>query len=144
SLYSSFPNIKERHILDVTCHNFRPYSLYKLDRRVRSRVDTSKGSLDALALSKGSIQDYPSLDFVVIPLLTYFNILIAYAQMGGNPDAGCIISMGANAYVASLTEMAKKFQWAAVFDYHMEYMNLWCYEMKESNYHGWGPIDGPL
>ncbi|KAJ3725538.1 hypothetical protein DFJ43DRAFT_976160, partial [Lentinula guzmanii] len=128
----------------VTRHNFRPYSLHKLDHHVRSRGDMSKGSLDALALSKGSIRDYPSLDSVVIPLLTYFNILIAYTQMGGNPNADCILSMGANAYIASLAEMAKKFQWAAVFDYHVEYMNLWRYEMKESNYHGWGPIDGPL
>ncbi|KAJ3964657.1 hypothetical protein EV361DRAFT_941667 [Lentinula raphanica] len=116
SLYALFPNIEERHILDITRHDFRPYSLHKLDRRVRSKVDTSKGGLDALALSEGSVRDYPSLDSVVVPLLTYFNILIAYARMGGNPDAGCVLSMGANTYVASLTEMAKKFQWAAVFD----------------------------
>ncbi|KAJ3822374.1 hypothetical protein F5880DRAFT_1484254 [Lentinula raphanica] len=144
SLYALFPNIEERHILDITRHDFRPYSLHKLDRRVRSKVDTSKGGLDALALSEGSVRDYPSLDSVVVPLLTYFNILIAYARMGGNPDAGCVLSMGANTYVASLTEMAKKFQWAAVFDYHVEYMNLRRYEMKDSNYLGWGPIDGPL
>ncbi|KAJ3765309.1 hypothetical protein FB446DRAFT_607197, partial [Lentinula raphanica] len=75
SLYALFSNIKERHILDITHHDFQPYSLHKLD--------TSKGGLDALVLSKGSVRDYPSLDLVVVPLLTYFNILIAYARMGG-------------------------------------------------------------
>ncbi|KAJ3727503.1 hypothetical protein C8R42DRAFT_540776, partial [Lentinula raphanica] len=136
-----FPNIEERYILDITRHDFRPYSLHKLDHWIRSKADTVKGGLEALATSEGSVRDYPSLDSVLIPLLTYFHILIAYARLGGNPDAGCVLSMGAVTYVASLMEMAKKFQWAAVFDYHVEYMNLRRYEMKESNYLGWGPID---
>ncbi|KAJ3782729.1 hypothetical protein GGU10DRAFT_233105, partial [Lentinula aff. detonsa] len=136
-----FPNVEERHVLDITRHEFRPYSLHKLDRRVRSKADMAKGGLEALALSEGSVRDYPSLDSVIVPLLTYFHILIAYARSSGNSDAGCILSMGAITYVGSLTEMAQKFQWAAVFEYHIGYMNLRRYEMKESNYFGWGPVD---
>ncbi|KAJ3780159.1 hypothetical protein GGU10DRAFT_381087 [Lentinula aff. detonsa] len=109
SLYALFPNVEERHILNITRHEFRPFSLHKLDRHIRTKADTVKGGLDALALGKGSIRDYPSLDSVVVPLLTYFNILIAYARSSGNPDAGCVLSMGAISYVASLMEMAKTF-----------------------------------
>ncbi|KAJ3992233.1 hypothetical protein F5050DRAFT_1544643, partial [Lentinula boryana] len=79
-----FPNVEERHILDITRHEFRPFSLHKLDRRIRTKADAVKGGLDALALGEGSIRDYPSLDSVVVPLLTYFNILIAYARSSGN------------------------------------------------------------
>ncbi|KAJ3759021.1 hypothetical protein EV360DRAFT_26813, partial [Lentinula raphanica] len=133
-----FPNIEERHVLDITRHEFRPYSLHELDHRNRSRASDTINSVG------GTVRDYPTLDSVVVPLLTYFNILIAYARLGGNPDAGCNLAMGVMSYVASLMEMAEEYQWAAVFDYHVEYMNVRRYEMKKGNYLGWGPVEGPL
>ncbi|KAJ3977972.1 hypothetical protein EV361DRAFT_835613 [Lentinula raphanica] len=130
SLFALFPNIEGRHVLDITRHEFRPCSLHQLEHRNRSRAsDTINfgGQVDTRAQRGGSVRDkYPTLDSVIVPLLTYFNILIAYTRLGGNPDAGC------------------RYQWAAVFDYHVEYMNLRRYEMKEGNYLGWGSVEGPL
>ncbi|KAJ3827123.1 hypothetical protein F5880DRAFT_1465058, partial [Lentinula raphanica] len=143
-----FPNIEERHVLDITRHEFRPYSLHELDHRNRSRasdtINLVGGQVDTRAQREGTVRDYPTLDTVIVPLLTYFNILIAYARLGGNPDAGCNLAMGVMSYVTSLMEMAERYQWAAVFDYHVEYMNLRRYEMKEGNYLGWGSVEGPL
>ncbi|KAJ3720569.1 hypothetical protein C8R42DRAFT_722254 [Lentinula raphanica] len=114
----------------------------EVDQELRMR-STWTVKLTLVHKEKG-LSDYPTLDSVVVPLLTYFNILIAYARLGGNPDAGCVLATGAMSYVASLMEMASKYQWAAVFDYHVEYMNFRRYEMKEGNYLGWGPVEGPL
>ncbi|KAJ3835333.1 hypothetical protein F5878DRAFT_500259, partial [Lentinula raphanica] len=140
-----FPNIEGRHVLDITRHEFRPCSLHQLEHRNRSRAsDTINfgGQVDTRAQRGGSVRDkYPTLDSVIVPLLTYFNILIAYTRLGGNPDAGCVLAMGAMSYVTSLMEMAERYQWAAVFDYHVEYMNLRRYEMKEGNYLGWGSVE---
>ncbi|KIK54230.1 hypothetical protein GYMLUDRAFT_249686 [Collybiopsis luxurians FD-317 M1] len=144
SLYSSFPNVKEKHILDITRHDFRPYGLHKLDFWVQSKADASDGSLETLDKSQGSVKDYPSLDSLLIPLSTYFSILISYALMGGKPKVGCALALRSHSYIASLMEMAKEFQWSYVLEYHVQYMNIRCQEMKQGNYLGWGPIDAQL
>ncbi|KAJ3717332.1 hypothetical protein C8R42DRAFT_553374, partial [Lentinula raphanica] len=122
-------------------HEFRPFSLRKLDSRVRSKADTSDGGLEILDKSQGSIKDYPTLDSLLVPLHTYFAILIHYAQFGGKPEVGCALAIGSHAYMASLTEMAKEFQWSYVLEYHASYMNIRRQEMKQGRYFGWGPVD---
>ncbi|KAF5387550.1 hypothetical protein D9757_006561 [Collybiopsis confluens] len=101
-------------------------------------------STKSLAKGSGSLKDFSTLDALGVPLNHYFDVLITYARFSGSSDAGCALASGAVRYLASLLEMAKKYQWASVLQYHVDYMNIRRYEMKEGNYLGWGPIDGPL
>ncbi|KAJ3732591.1 hypothetical protein DFJ43DRAFT_996831 [Lentinula guzmanii] len=144
SLYSSFPNIEEKHLLEITRHDFRPFALRKLDSRVRSKADAADGGLDTLEKSQGSVKDYPGLDSLLVPLSLYFSILISYAFIGGKPEIGCALAIQSHTYIASLMEMAKEFQWSYVFEYHVQYMNIRRQEMKQGNYLGWGPINAQL
>ncbi|KAJ3791971.1 hypothetical protein GGU11DRAFT_694071 [Lentinula aff. detonsa] len=144
SLYSSFPNIEEKHLLEITRHDFRPFALCKLDSRVRSKADAADGGLDTLEKSQGSVKDYPGLDSLLVPLSLYFSILISYAFIGGKPEVGCALAIQSHTYIASLMEMAKEFQWSYVFEYHVQYMNIRRQEMKQGNYLGWGPINAQL
>ncbi|KAF5393593.1 hypothetical protein D9757_000001 [Collybiopsis confluens] len=144
SFYSLFPHVEEKLVLDITRHEFRPWSLHKLDPRIRSKADAVDGGLDVLSKGSGSTKDYPSLDSLTVPLGHYFDILITYARFSGSADAGCALASGAVRYISTLSELAKKYQWLSVLQYHVDYMNVRRYEMKEGNYLGWGPIDGPL
>ncbi|KAE9386642.1 hypothetical protein BT96DRAFT_769448, partial [Gymnopus androsaceus JB14] len=139
-----YPNVEEKHILDITRHKFRPMSLLKLDSRVRSKADAVDGGLDSLDKKQGSIKDYPTVDSLIVPFLTYVSILVDYARIGGNPEIGCALAMGCQTYIASLMEMAREFQWSYVLEYHVSYMNICRQEMKRSIYLGWGPIDAQL
>ncbi|THU88110.1 hypothetical protein K435DRAFT_606706, partial [Dendrothele bispora CBS 962.96] len=139
-----FPDIEEKLVLDITRHEFRPFSLRKLDSRVRSRADAVDGGLDELLKAQGSVKDYPTLDTLLVPLLRYFSILVEYARIGGNGSMGCALALGSHTYLASLTEMAKEYQWSYVLEYHASYMNIRRQEMKSGNYLGWGPIDVQL
>ncbi|THU77297.1 hypothetical protein K435DRAFT_624417, partial [Dendrothele bispora CBS 962.96] len=136
-----FDQIDERVILEITRHEFRPYNLHKLDKRVRDRADRSEGGLDALLVSSGSAKEYPTLDSLLVPLQTFFSILIEYARISGSGDVGCILARGSLAYLAHITELACKYKWSAVLSYHMSYHAKRRQEMKKGRYNCWGATD---
>ncbi|KAJ4469693.1 hypothetical protein C8J55DRAFT_411076, partial [Lentinula edodes] len=124
--------IEEEHILDITHHNFLPLDLRKLVGSART-VDGCFG--------RSHHEDYPTLDSLLVPLHTYFTVVIDYLRIDGRPEIGCVLASGSHRYMSFLTTMAKSVQWSTVLDYHVAYMDVRRQEMKRNEYLGWGTID---
>ncbi|KAF5382878.1 hypothetical protein D9757_007300 [Collybiopsis confluens] len=52
----------------------------------------TEGDLDTLDKSQGPLKDYPTFDSLLVPMTTYFSILISYASLGGMPEIGCALA----------------------------------------------------
>ncbi|THU76007.1 hypothetical protein K435DRAFT_705883 [Dendrothele bispora CBS 962.96] len=124
SLFHLFYRLDQKLLVDITRHEFRPYDLFKLDTRVRQKADCSSGGLDTLLSRPGSHKDYPSLEDLLIPLLVYFEVLVAY--------------LSTNSTNASL------YKWAFVLDYHWAYHDMRRLDMKDGFYDRWGAPDAEL
>ncbi|KAJ7585843.1 hypothetical protein C8J56DRAFT_725049, partial [Mycena floridula] len=136
-----FPFVDSGLVLDITCHDFRPMDLAKLDSKLCSKADHSVGGVDALLSHSTSAKDYPSLHSIVLSVNVYFSILVAYASTSGKAEIMCLMSMGALAYISQLTELHQEYEWSAVLQYHMDYHQLCRREMIQGDYSHWGSRD---
>jgi hypothetical protein len=128
-------------LLEITCHEFQPMDLYKLDLCFRDRLD-----IDCPDNSKGrsqSAKDYPSLHSLITPLFTYFQVLSAFAASSSDTEATQIIADSSARYYGHLHELHQRYKWSAIVEYHLQYLIHW-HEMANGDYSGWGCLDGNL
>ncbi|KAJ7208300.1 hypothetical protein GGX14DRAFT_309232, partial [Mycena pura] len=142
SLPALFPSVDSKIILDVVSHALTPLDLPRLLSVLASRQDAvtppsaAPSSEHALAL-----KHFPSFQSLLRPLLTYFEVLSAFAASSGKPWEVFAITRSLSAYVSHLSELHQQYKWSAVVIYHVEFHALRLWEMKNGNYSGWGRPD---
>lgn len=124
-------------LLDISRHDFEPSDLYKLDSKYRDKA--SRSVLDfngrTFSLRDPSAKEYPSFHALFAPLMTYFNILAAFAATSGNSAAVYQASSGGSLYMTQLEQFTDDYQWSAVLAYHMEFHHkrrMWPYHWQVS------------
>ncbi|KAJ3767103.1 hypothetical protein FB446DRAFT_696740 [Lentinula raphanica] len=145
SLLSLFPEVEAATITAIITHDFRASDLYKLDSRYRDKSERQilslKGETLELTTNDTAYREYKSLNAIVIPLSTYFSILLCHAEASGKVSR---ISMDFFKYNAHLIRIASEYEWSAVIAYHMAFFNKRRREMQEGDYSGWGKVDMEL
>ncbi|THU79767.1 hypothetical protein K435DRAFT_697128 [Dendrothele bispora CBS 962.96] len=145
SLFHLFYRLDQKLLVDITRHEFRPYDLFKLDTRVCQRADRSSGGLDTLLSCPGSHKDYPSLEDLLIPLLVYFEVLVAYlSTSSANASLVAALALGTTKYISHLTDLSRQYKWAFVLDYHWAYHGMRRLDMKDGFHDRWGAPDAEL
>ncbi|KAI9064882.1 hypothetical protein FKP32DRAFT_1569147 [Trametes sanguinea] len=143
SLLDLFPSVKASVLLDISRHDFEPSDLYKLDSKFRDK--STRSVLDfngkTFTLRDPSTKDYPTFHSLHTPLLTYFDILVAFASSSGDASATYHVSRGAFQYLTQLAQFYDDYQWGAVLSYHMEFHHKRRREMVRGDYSGWAQID---
>ncbi|KAH9846469.1 hypothetical protein C2E23DRAFT_949406 [Lenzites betulinus] len=146
SLLDLFPSIKASVLLDISRHDFEPSDLYKLDSKYRDKA--SRSVLDfngrTFSLRDPTTKEYPSFHALFAPLMTYFNILAAFAATSGNSAAVYQVSSGGSLYMTQLEQFTEDYQWSAVLAYHMEFHHKRRRDMIRGDYSAWGLIDSAL
>ncbi|KAJ8077868.1 hypothetical protein PM082_002309 [Marasmius tenuissimus] len=144
SLFDAFPFITDQNILlDVTRHELKPFDIRKLDSKLRAKADNN-GSLSTFDSRTSSNRDYPTLASLMRPLGIYFQILLFFASSGGQIDVVTALSMGMVKYMVHLSDLNQRFEWEAVWLYHMDYHALRRRKMMNGDYTGWGMPDSNL
>lgn len=144
SIFDFFPRIETSTLLAISRHEFKPTDLYQLDSRLRDKFDDRSsqiegdiGSLLKLKAKSGSSKDYPSFQSLQRPLLVYFDVLTTFAASSGKAASTRAVAHGAFEYMAHLADLNAKYEWSAVYTYHMDF-HLECRnEMKKGDYSGW-------
>ncbi|EIW65198.1 uncharacterized protein TRAVEDRAFT_77751, partial [Trametes versicolor FP-101664 SS1] len=147
SLLDQFPSVKQSVLLEIARHEFEPSDLYKLDSKYRDKA--GRGSLlelngNRITLRDSTTKDYPTLHSLFPPLVTYFDILSAFAASSGSTAAVLQVSRGGLRYLSQLEAFHDEFQWSAVLSYHMEFHHERLREMARGDYSGWARIDASL
>jgi len=76
------------------------------------------GTTLKLTTNDTALKEYKSLNSILIPLSTYFSILIMYTQASGN---SATISFNILRYNGHLVKIASEYEWTAVVAYHMAF-----------------------
>ncbi|KAG6882044.1 hypothetical protein C0993_012132, partial [Termitomyces sp. T159_Od127] len=143
SLPALFPAIKTSMLLDIARHEFRPMDLCKLDPASKfRRADMER--LDSNTSRTTGTKDYPALHNLLIPLLTYFSVLQAFAALSGDAHATFMIGQGAARYSSHLMNLNQKYEWSAVLQYHIHFHLNHRQEMLAGSYAGWAKPDNLL
>ncbi|PBL04281.1 hypothetical protein ARMGADRAFT_1096509 [Armillaria gallica] len=83
-----------------------------------------------------SLKEYKTLSSIIVPLSTYFSILIAhYNQFAGNATS---LAIQMFSYTADLASMANEHRWHLVVAFHMAFFARRQREMIGGDYGGWG------
>ncbi|KAJ6583346.1 hypothetical protein DFH09DRAFT_1435721 [Mycena vulgaris] len=127
SLYALFPTIEAGMLLEIARHELKPVDLFKLDSRFRDKFDVER--TEDSKTRTGTARDYPSLHSLLIPLMTYFRVLQAFAALAGDTASTRIIGDGAGWYTAHLLKLHQRYEWR---------------EMADGDYSGWGHTDADL
>ena len=142
SLLSLFPEVEAATITSIIQHEFRGSDLYKLDSRYRDKTERQMLALNGTTLelttNDTALKEYKSLNSILVPLSTYFSILIMHAQASGK---AATISFNVLRYNGHLVKIASEYEWTAVVAYHMAFFAKRKREMSEGDYGGWGRID---
>src|SRR6202022_3624892 len=85
-------------------------------------------------------KDYKTLNSILIPLETYFSILLLHSH----PNCAPLVGLGFFCYNAHWVKLASEYEWPAVLAYHMAFFAKRRREMLEGDYRGWGKIDFDL
>ncbi|KAG5338234.1 hypothetical protein C0989_007904 [Termitomyces sp. Mn162] len=120
SLPALFPAIETSLLLDIAHHEFQPMDLCKLDPTSKFRHADMERTESNGSKATG-IKDYPSLHTLLIPLLTYFLVLQAFAASSGDAHATFIIGHGTARYSSHLMMLNQKYEWSAVLQYHIHF-----------------------
>ncbi len=146
SLLDLFPSVKASILLDIARHDFEPSDLYKLDPKYRDKAARSVLDFDGttFTLRDPSTKDYPSFRSVFAPLMTYFNILTAFAASSGNAEYQYQVASGAFFYMSQLEQFNDEYQWSAVLLYHINFHHKRRREMTRGDYSGWAQVDSAL
>ncbi|GLB42544.1 hypothetical protein LshimejAT787_1105590 [Lyophyllum shimeji] len=147
TLLSLFPEVEAATITSIIRHEFRGSDLYKLDSRYRDKTERQVLSLNGGTLKLSSndtaLREYKTPNSILIPLQTYFNILVQHAHahhFGRAAD----VAFGFFRYSAHLTQVASEYEWHAVVPYHMAFFAKRRREMIDGDYSGWGRVDMEL
>ncbi|PBK67763.1 hypothetical protein ARMSODRAFT_863996, partial [Armillaria solidipes] len=135
-----FPQVKEATITSVIQHELPPSDLYKLDPRYLDEGETKTVELDdgityEFPNVNSSLKEYKTLSSIIVPLSTYFSILIAHLQFAGN---AALLAVQMFSYTADLARMANKHGWHLVVAFHMAFFARRQREMIGGDYGGWG------
>ncbi|RDX46952.1 hypothetical protein OH76DRAFT_1301343, partial [Lentinus brumalis] len=143
SLLDLFPSIKAPVLLEIARHEFEPSDLYKLDSKYRDKAGRSVLDFNGktLTLRDPTTKDYPTFHSLFSPLVSYFDVLVAFAATSGNAAASYHVARGSYRYLAQLESFNDEFQWPAVLRYHMEFHHERLREMSRGDYSGWSLID---
>ncbi|TFK78411.1 hypothetical protein K466DRAFT_471136, partial [Polyporus arcularius HHB13444] len=141
-----FPSIKASILLDIARHDFEPSDLYKLDTKYRDKGTRSVLDFDGttFTMRDPSTKDYPSFRSVYAPLMSYFNILTAFAASSGNTAYQYQVASGAFFYMTQLEQFNEEYQWSAVLLYHMQFHHKRRRDMVRGDYSGWAQVDSAL
>ncbi|KAI0039274.1 hypothetical protein FA95DRAFT_1459018, partial [Auriscalpium vulgare] len=125
-----YPWVGAAVITSIFAHEFRSSDLWKLD--VRNRDKKTKKTIGIghsyqIEIVDEAGSDYRSASSLLIPLQTFFNIVL-----GGLSNSGS---------TASLLELSITHEWVAVYDYHCLFFDTRMREMSHANYAGWRDID---
>ncbi|KAF9486411.1 hypothetical protein BDN70DRAFT_10947 [Pholiota conissans] len=150
SLTDQFPYISRATIIEIIRFEFHPLNVYKLDlvshdkaAETRNTLDIEDGSFTVRERT-GSAKDYPNFASLLEPLLTYFEILGAYAASSGSASSTLAILRGCNAYCAHLSCLNRTYTWSAILQYHKHFFLKRSKEMARSNFSGWLNPDANL
>ncbi|KAJ3534181.1 hypothetical protein NMY22_g7033 [Coprinellus aureogranulatus] len=144
SIRSLFPDVEAAHISDIISHTFRPQDLYKLDSRYRDkdRSYTFNMSTGAFETDNRAAKDYKSFDSIYAPLVTYFNILSAHLA---SRDRSLSVPFVFFQFLIHLQKIQREYEWAAVLEYTMIFVNRRRMEMLEyGDYSKWALPDTAL
>ncbi|GLB41305.1 hypothetical protein LshimejAT787_0905200 [Lyophyllum shimeji] len=144
SLHSIFPDADRADLNAVVAHTLHPCDLRKLDPRCHHHIQLCHGCIPPrpfFVTPSNSVQDYSSLDTVLVPLQIYFGILLARVPPSWAPS----VTRNFQRYTARLIALADRYPWPAVRAYHMSFHQRRCVEMyTRGDYSGWGREDGEL
>lgn len=136
-----FPGVKEATITSVIRHELPPSDLYKLDPRYLDEGETKTAELgDGITYEfpnvNSSLKEYKTLSSIIVPLSTYFSILIAhYNQFAGNAAS---LAVQMFSYTADLASIANEHRWHLIVAFHMAFFARRQREMIGGDYGGWG------
>ena len=137
--------VEEELVIRIVQHNLCSAELYLL-----------KGSWKFDFRERPVPRMYDDLRKLTEPLIVYFQVLIAYADMFpvnsrqnglGGPSLAAEVGMASMQYVANLMQFNELYQWHAVINYHMEFFDRRRGELKAGQrgvIESWGNIDGEL
>ncbi len=142
SLFTLFPEVEVATITSIIQHDLRCSDLYKLDPRYCNKAERKTLELNSTTLElsndDSSLKKYKTLSSIVVPLTTYFSILMAHYQ----PMAkSALLGIQLFRYTAHLTKITSEYEWHAVVAYHMAFFTRRRREMIDGDYGGWGRID---
>ncbi|KAF6765524.1 hypothetical protein DFP72DRAFT_867991 [Ephemerocybe angulata] len=136
SLRTQFPDVKSSLLLDIMRHHLAPDDLHKLDFHGRPLAAETKGKA-----STSSSLRYKSVFDLVVPLLTYFQVLGAFAATSGTALDVLHVMRGGMVYVSHIIDLSTRYQWEAVVRYHTRFHDARLVDMEEGDYSGWGRKD---
>ncbi|KAI0316970.1 hypothetical protein OF83DRAFT_1032131, partial [Amylostereum chailletii] len=128
------PWVASAVIVAIINHEFRAADLYKLDPKFRDSRKTKRliglsADLDGQLELQDASGEYKSMAALLVPLQTYFNILLHYIS---------------NSTIA-LMAWSSEYEFAAVLDYHTQFFDSRVQEMLlDRDYFPWGQIDTQL
>lgn len=141
-LFTVFPEVEATTITSVIQHELRCSDLYKLDPRYRDKAEWMTLELDdtthELSDDDASFKEYKRLSSIIVPLSTYFSILVAHCQP---TTTSALLAIQLFRYIAHLTKIASEYEWHAVVSYHIAFLARRQREMIDGDYGGWGHID---
>jgi hypothetical protein len=146
SLLSSFPEVEAATITAVIQHELRGTDIYKLDSRYRDKTERQtlafNGTSLEIASNDSAAKDYKTLNSIIIPLNTYFSILLMHSQPTGRSH---LLLLWFFRYNTHIVKLASEYKWSAVLAYHMAFFARRRREMSEDgNYREWGKMDFEL
>lgn len=135
-----FRGIEVDVLLDVARHVISPMEVWK----VRHWDLLEHGG--AWDLSK--FARFPSVEYLISPLKTYFQVLKAIFKRGhASREETVQLEKDVRLYMRSLRVFALNHEWRSgkVLEYHFAFHTKRLAEMKEAgNYRGWGRVDSQL
>ena len=136
SLRAQFPDLKTSLLLEIMRHHVDPGELHKLDVHHRPSSEV-KGK------SSSNPTKYKSTLDLILPLLTYFRVLGAFAASGSSSSATNVLHVmrGGMMYVSHILDLSTRFQWSAVVRYHLRFHEARIAKMEEGDYSGWTQMD---
>ncbi|KAK0469349.1 uncharacterized protein EV420DRAFT_1235369, partial [Desarmillaria tabescens] len=142
SLFKLFPEVEEATITSIIQHEFRSSDLYKLDPRYlyyNAEWKTLEHSGTAPEHPNDlSLKECKALSSIIVPLSTYFSILITHNQPTGK---SALLAVQLFRYIVHLARIASEYEWHAVVSYHMAFFTRRRREMIHGDYGGWGRVD---
>jgi hypothetical protein len=136
SLRSHFPSIKATTLLEIVRHSFEADDIHKLDHQDRPSFDSKA------KLPPGLPQQIKGPYDLIVPLLTYFQVLQTHAASSGASALDVAqIANGGMTYISNLIEFSTRYQWSAVLRYHTRFHDVRRAAMSAGDYSGWDGID---
>lgn len=132
TLHTQFSDVDAAVITAIITHEFKAVDLHKLDptNRDKKTTYTFNSSTNQFEVSHRAAKEYRTPFTVLIPLQTYFDILVFHANNATATGAFY-------RYTAHLLKLIAEYEWTAVYDYHTIFFNRRRAEMAAGDYSQW-------